>query len=59
MRLSNSLTIDVCSRNISFRNSKMIAEGLANEIMDPLKEPPNSYDINKEDEIERIARAIR
>jgi small subunit ribosomal protein S5e len=47
------------ARDSSFRNSKTIAECLADEIINCAKGSSNSYAIKKKDEIERVAKANR
>ena len=47
------------AREASFRNSKTIAECLADEIINASKGSPNSYAIKKKDEIERVSKANR
>lgn len=47
------------ARDKSFKNTKNIAECLADEIMQAAKNNPNSSSIKKKDEIERNAKANR
>ncbi|KAH0479497.1 MAG: hypothetical protein KVP17_000828 [Porospora cf. gigantea B] len=49
----------VGARLAAFRNTKTIAECLADEIVNCAKESSNSYAIKKKDEIERVAKANR
>merc|ERR1711981_530101 len=47
------------SRNASFRNTKSMAECLADELMNAAKGSSNSYAIKKKDELERVAKSNR
>ena len=47
------------ARDAAFRNTKTIAECLADEIINASRGSSNSYAIKKKDEIERVAKANR
>ncbi|KAJ3136554.1 ribosomal protein S5 [Physocladia obscura] len=47
------------AREAAFRNSKTIAECLADELINAAKGSSNSYAIKKKDELERVARSNR
>lgn len=51
--------ITMGARQASFRNSKTIAECLADEIINASKASSNSFAIKKKDEVERVAKANR
>merc|ERR1711937_121196 len=46
-------------RNAAFRNTKTMAECLADELMNASKGSSNSYAIKKKDELERVAKSNR
>merc|ERR1712061_22609 len=47
------------ARNAAFRNTKTMAECLADELMNASKGSSNSYAIKKKDELERVAKSNR
>jgi len=47
------------SRNAAFRNTKTMAECLADELINASKGSSNSYAIKKKDELERVAKSNR
>lgn len=47
------------SREAAFRNTKSIAECLADELINAAKGSSNSYAIKKKDELERVAKSNR
>lgn len=47
------------ARETAFRNTKSIAECLADEIINAAKGSSNSYAIRKKDELERVAKSNR
>jgi small subunit ribosomal protein S5e len=47
------------ARDSSFRNTKTVAEVLADELVNAAKGSSNSYAIKKKDECERVAKANR
>jgi small subunit ribosomal protein S5e len=47
------------SREAAFRNTKSIAECLADEVINAAKGSANSYAIRKKDELERVAKSNR
>ena len=47
------------ARNSAFRNTKTIAECLADELINASRGSSNSYAIKKKDELERVAKSNR
>ena len=47
------------SREAAFRNTKSVAECLADELINAAKGSSNSYAIKKKDELERVAKSNR
>jgi len=61
MRRVNQAIWLICTgaRNAAFRNTKTMAECLADELMNASKGSSNSYAIKKKDELERVAKSNR
>merc|ERR1712018_263706 len=61
MRRVNQAIWLLCTgaRNAAFRNTKTMAECLADELMNASKGSSNSYAIKKKDELERVAKSNR